>query len=157
MEFSLGCESDCIALCLCGAVKNFKGLSKVTMENVMVFGTFKTIYLSCEVLSSAQWLPFHSQSLPAIFQYTANKIKLLLLSQSQSGSSVADKDWRCFLTCFLSFGDKSHSFSTTFQTGGNIFLSHYFADFGGFFPSFRANSLWRTLSVEHKFEIFSVF
>lgn len=142
------------ALCLCGADKNLKGLSKVTRENVMVFGTFKTIYL---VLSSAQRLPFHSQSSPAISQYTANKIKLLLLSQSQPGSSAADKDWRCFLTCSLSFGDKVRSFSTTFQTGGNIFLSHFFANFGGYFPSFGAKhfeghfvcetQLWKIFSL----------
>lgn len=137
------------ALCHCGAEKNIKGLSKVTRENVKVFGTFKIIYLSCVVLSSAQRLPFHSQSPPAISHYTANKIKLLLLSQSQSGSSAADKDWRRFLTCSLSFGDKVHSFSTTFQIGGNIFLSRFFANFGGFFPSFGANSVWRTCCMRN--------
>lgn len=117
-----------------GQTKNLKGLSKVTRENVMVFGTFKTIYLSCFILSSAQRLPFHSQSVPAISQYTANKIKLLLVSQSQSGSPAACKNWRCFLTCSLSFGDKVHSFSTIFQIGRNIFLSKS----GDLFLSFRA-------------------
>lgn len=134
LKFSLGCKVIAFALCLCGVDKNLKGLSKVTREKVMVFGTFKTIYLSCFILSSAQRLPFHSQSVPAISQYTANKIKLLLVSQSQSGSSAAGKDWRCFLTCSLSFGDKVHSFSTTFQIGRNIFLSN----FGDFFLAFRA-------------------
>lgn len=137
---------------LCAADKNLKGLSKVTRENVMFFGTFKTIYLSCFILSSAQRLPFHSQSVPTISQYTANKIKLLLVSQSQSGSSAAGKDWRCFLTCSLSFRDKVHSFSTTFQIGGNIFLSN----FGDFFLAFRAIDSEKYF-VCGTYEIFLVF
>lgn len=120
----------------------------------MVFGTFKTIYLSCVILSSAQRLPFHSQSPPAISQYTANKIKLLLPSQSQSGSSAADKDWRWFLTCFLSFGDKVRSFSTTFQIGGNIFLSHFFCRLLPFL--WGQFTLKNILSVEPNWNIFSL-
>lgn len=96
-----GAKVITFAFCLCGADKNLKGLSQVTRENVMVFGTFKTIYFSCVILSSAHTLRFHSQSPPAISQYTANKIKLLLLSQSQSGSSTADKDWKWFFNLLL--------------------------------------------------------
>lgn len=43
LKFSLGCKVIAFALCLCGVDKNLKGLSKVTREKVMVFGTFKTI------------------------------------------------------------------------------------------------------------------
>lgn len=101
-NFPRGAPVITFALCLCGVDENLNGLSKVTKENVMVFGTFKTIDFSHVILSSAQRPAFHHQSPPAISQYNTNKIRLLLLSQSQTGSSTADKDWKCFFNFFYS-------------------------------------------------------